>query len=155
MNGSASFGASKNYTDKKIAEMIIDFVYPVGSIYLSINKVSPETFMGGRWELIEEGRVLWTTESNDGGELIDAGLPNIKGDLTVVGGGSSGGWYTTNGAFKEKSSGNRRYWASSNGASAGVSSGFEIDASKSNEIYGKSNTVQPPAIKVYAFKRIS
>ncbi len=155
MNGSASFGASKNYTDKKIAEMIIDFVYPVGSIYLSINKVSPETFMVGSWELIEEGRVLWTTKSNDGGELIDAGLPNIKGDLTVVGGGSSGGWYTANGAFKEKSSGNRRYWASSNGASAGVSNGFEIDASKSNEIYGKSNTVQPPAIKVYAFKRIS
>ncbi len=155
MNGSASFGASKNYTDKKIAEMIIDFVYPVGSIYLSLNKVSPETFMGGKWELIEEGRALWTTESNDGGELIDAGLPNIKGDLTVVGGGSSGGWYTANGAFKEKNSGNRRYWASSNGASAGVSSGFEIDASKSNEIYGKSNTVQPPAIKVYAFKRIS
>lgn len=155
MNGSASFGASKNYTDKKIAEMIINFVYPVGSIYLSINKVSPEIFMGGSWELIEEGRVLWTTESNDGGELIDAGLPNIKGDLTVVGGGSSGGWYTANGAFKEKSSGNRRYWASSNGASAGVSSGFEIDASKSNDIYGKSDTVQPPAIKVYAFKRIS
>lgn len=155
MNGSASFGASKNYTDKKIAEKIIDFVYPVGSIYLSVNKVSPETFMGGRWELIEEGRVLWTTESNDGGELIDAGLPNIKGDLTAVGGGSSGGWFTANGAFKEKSSGNRRYWASSNGASAGVSIGFEIDASKSNDIYGKSNTVQPPAIKVYAFKRIS
>ena len=155
MNGSASLGASKNYTDKKIAEMIIDFVYPVGSIYLSINKVSPETFMGGKWELIEEGRALWTTESNDGGELIDAGLPNIKGDLTLVGGGSSGGWFTANGAIKEKSSGNRRYWASSNGASAGVSSGFEIDASKSNEIYGKSDTVQPPAIKVYAFKRIS
>ena len=155
MNGSASFGASKNYTDKKIAEMIIDFVYPVGSIYLSVNKVSPETFMGGKWELIEEGKALWTTESNDGGELVDAGLPNIKGDLTVVGGGSSGGWYTANGALKEKSSGNRRYWASSNGTSAGVSSGFEIDASKSNEIYGKSNTVQPPAIKVYAFKRIS
>ncbi|MBR3288497.1 MAG: hypothetical protein IKI71_01865, partial [Lachnospiraceae bacterium] len=104
MNGSASFGASKNYTDKKIAEMIIDFVYPVGSIYLSINKVSPETFMGGRWELIEEGRTLWTTISNDGGELIDAGLPNIKGDLTLVGGGSSGGWFTANGAIKEKSS---------------------------------------------------
>ena len=155
MNGSASFGASKNYTDKKIAEMIIDFVFPVGSIYLSVNKVSPETFMGGKWELIEEGKALWTTESNDGGELVDAGLPNIKGDLTVVGGGSSGGWYTANGALKEKSSGNRRYWASSNGTSAGVSSGFEIDASKSNEIYGKSNTVQPPAIKVYAFKRIS
>ena len=155
MNGSASFGASKNYTDKKIAEMIIDFVYPVGSIYLSINKVSPETFMGGKWELIEEGRALWTTESNDGGELIDAGLPNIEGDLTLVGGGSSGGWFAANGAIKEKSSGNRRYWASSNGASAGVSSGFEIDASKSNDIYGKSNTVQPPAIKVYAFKRIS
>ena len=155
MNGSASFGASKNYTDKKIAKMIIDFVYPVGSIYLSVNKVSPETFMCGKWELIEEGRALWTTESNDGGELIDAGLPNIKGDLTLVGGGSSGGWFTANGAIKEKSSGNRRYWASSNGASTGVSIGFEIDASKSNEIYGKSDTVQPPAIKVYAFKRIS
>ena len=155
MNGSASYGAGKSYTDKKIAEVIIDFVYPVGSIYLSINKVSPEIFMGGKWELIEDGRALWTTTKNDGGEFVDAGLPNVKGDLTLVGGGSSGGWFTANGAIKEKGTGNKRYWASSNGATGGVSIGFEIDASKSNEIYGKSDTVQPPAIKIYAFKRIS
>lgn len=32
--------------------------------------------------------------------------------------------------------------------------GFSFDASKSNNIYGKSETVQPPAYKVHFWKRI-
>ena len=155
MNGSTAYGAVKGYVDEKLKSALIDLVYPVGSIYLSINNVSPEVFMAGKWELIEEGRTLWTTTSEDGGELIEAGLPNIKGDLSLTGGGSSGGWLSGNGALKEKSAGNKKFWSASSGSSSGVSTGFEIDASKSNGIYGKSDTVQPPAIKIYAFKRIS
>lgn len=36
----------------------IDEVYPVGSIYMSVNPASPSTFIGGTWEALDDGRVL-------------------------------------------------------------------------------------------------
>lgn len=33
---------------------ILDLVYPIGSIYMSVNSVSPTTFIGGEWERIED-----------------------------------------------------------------------------------------------------
>lgn len=33
-------------------------IYPVGSIYMSTSNVSPETFIGGTWEPMDDGRVL-------------------------------------------------------------------------------------------------
>ena len=155
MNGSAAFGASKNYTDQEVGKILIDFIYPVGSIFITTVKSLPDYFKAGTWELLEEGRVLWTTNGNDGGEFIEAGLPNIKGDLSLTGGGSSGGWISGNGALKEKNTGSKKFWAASSGSTAGVSTGIDLDASKSNGIYGNSDTVQPPAVKVYAYKRVA
>ena len=40
------------------AENIIDLVYPVGSIYMSVNNVSPATFLGGTWEQIKDKFLL-------------------------------------------------------------------------------------------------
>ena len=31
------------------AESILSMVYPVGSVYISVNDVSPEKFLGGKW----------------------------------------------------------------------------------------------------------
>lgn len=33
---------------------LIDMIYPVGSIYMSVNNVSPATFLGGTWEAIRD-----------------------------------------------------------------------------------------------------
>lgn len=38
--------------------LTLDKVYPVGSIYMSMNNVSPATFIGGTWTPLDEGRVL-------------------------------------------------------------------------------------------------
>jgi hypothetical protein len=40
------------------AENIINLVYPVGSIYMSVNNVSPATFIGGTWEQLKDRFLL-------------------------------------------------------------------------------------------------
>lgn len=42
---------------------ILDKIYPVGSVYMSVNNVSPETFLGGTWERLT-GAFLYTAVSS-------------------------------------------------------------------------------------------
>lgn len=44
---------------------LIDKIYPIGSIYMSVNNVSPETLFGGKWEIWGEGRVPVGVKTND------------------------------------------------------------------------------------------
>ena len=44
--------------DNKSLENIINIVYPIGSIYFSVNSVSPQTLFGGTWEQIEDRFLL-------------------------------------------------------------------------------------------------
>lgn len=37
----------------KAQQMLIDAIYPVGSIYMSVNSTSPATLFGGTWEAIK------------------------------------------------------------------------------------------------------
>lgn len=44
-------------------EAMLNFVYPVGSIYMSANNVSPQTFLGGTWQQIQ-GQFLLAASSS-------------------------------------------------------------------------------------------
>lgn len=127
---------------------LLSKVYPVGSIYLSVNNTSPASFLGGTWEQIGANYALWTATSG-AGSTISAGLPNITGYFNDNGHANNGAATGVSGAFYNKSDNNAK---SNNGAASdGYQIGFE--ASRSNSIYGNSSTVQPPAYKVYAWKR--
>ena len=43
---------------------ILDMVYPVGAIYISINEVSPSVLFGGTWEQIQGGLLIGTGNSS-------------------------------------------------------------------------------------------
>ena len=128
-----------------------DDVYPVGSIYLSVAKTvlnsSPASWLGGTWELLPEGYALWTTQQNAyGGTIIGAGLPNIIG--TFQGGASAN--TETSGVFTKETGGNGY------GGSGTKFAKYTFDASANGTtLYGRSNTVQPPAYCVFAWKRIA
>lgn len=54
---------SDTYKLSPEATEIMNLIYPIGSIYMSVNNVSPQTFLGGTWEAIN-GRFLVAQGSN-------------------------------------------------------------------------------------------
>lgn len=131
-------------------------IYPIGSIYLSVNSTSPASLFGGSWEVLAGGYALWTTTtSGEGGKTISAGLPNITGTTPML--NSLWNYEDATGFNDEFSGAMYSYTAISNGpgptGSNKCQTRFGFDANKSNSIYGNSTTVQPPAIKIFAWKR--
>lgn len=77
------------------------------------------------------------------GESLEAGLPNITGVIALSPNPSS--VIGTTGCFSSNGGGGQRAeW----GPTGSFPSGAKFNASKSNAIYGKSDTVQPPALVV-------
>ncbi len=142
-------------------ENIFSKIYPIGSIYLSLSNTSPANLFGGTWEMLPEGYALWTAKSTgEGGQTIAAGLPNITGKVEIWGTDTGRAYMSYDGeVFKSsgQETGNHRLQGNTNSNSATKQKGFTFDASKGgvDPIYGKATTVQPPAIKVYAWKRVS
>ena len=127
--------------------------YPVGSIYQSTNSTSPAALFGGTWEQIASERVLMgASSSHKAGTTVNAGLPNITG--TANGGVLSVSTPQSNGAF-----GATHYDSSLSYLSGDVrrlsTYNRTFDASRSNPIYGASDTVQPAAYYVYIWHRVA
>ena len=134
--------------------------YPVGSIYQSTDPTSPAALFGGTWEEIASDRVLMgASRSHAAGTTVKAGLPNITGSLSE----------TSNNGITSPFRGNKNA-ISSIGALAvteasspycgfagyeGSAYDISFDASRSNPIYGRSNTVQPAAYYVHIWRRVA
>ncbi len=78
---------------------IVDIIYPVGSIYMSINATNPGTLFGGTWEQIKDKFLLACgdtyTNGSTGGEathtLTINEMPNHNHGLGISTGGSIAG----------------------------------------------------------------
>lgn len=53
--------------NKAIYQALLNMVYPVGSIYMSVNSVSPASFLGGTWERIQDKFLLAAGSSHGAG----------------------------------------------------------------------------------------
>ena len=123
--------------------------FPVGSIYQSTARTSPAALFGGTWQEIAQNRVLMGAGSGHAaGTTVEAGLPNITGSFVAD---VKKGEHKVSGAF---TAGNE---IASTGEYNNFSDvyKFSLDASKSNAIYGRSNTVQPAAYYVHIWRRVA
>ena len=105
-------------------------------------------------------------DGHEGGDTVEAGLPNITGVTYFRGLGivnnknQSVVWDTTIGAITTNEStgedaSSYKITYEKTDYSTNKSGKFSFDASNSNLIYGASDTVQPPAYYVYIWRRAS
>ena len=150
---------TKVENNKQQIDAIVNKIYPIGSIYMSMNATSPSTFFGGTWQSIGAGRVLQgADDAHAAGTEIEAGLPNITGTWASRWNSEVRGFHdlTCDGAFYRVTDTSKpgRITAEDGYANNSNHNGYPcFDASKSNAIYGKSDTVQPPALAVYMWQR--
>ena len=151
---------AKSYAGSLNLSLIIDTLLPVGTVYMTENaNFDPNNSWGvGVWVKTAINRVLQgTNDKSKVGTTIDAGLPNITGEVWQDHnhgefGGIHGGQKCYSGAF---TFGKHAAIYSSNWGNFMDAKSVAFDASLSNPIYGSSATVQPPAELVFIWKRIA
>ena len=52
-------------TYKPLVDALLELIYPIGSIYMSVNDTNPADFLGGTWERWGQGRVPVGVDEND------------------------------------------------------------------------------------------
>ena len=124
------------------SEMVCDIVYPVGSIYMSVNSVNPSTLFGGTWAQLKDRFLLGCGDTyvNDtvGGEathtLTVGEMPNH-----------------THGLWNTNSSG----WdLDCLSVSVGARKGYGNNSRTLDQGGGLPHNNMPPYLAVYMWKRI-
>lgn len=125
-------------------------VYPVGSIYMSVNSVSPATLFGGTWERIKDTFLLSAGDTysagDTGGEaehtLTVDEMPSHGHDVNTTHAGTGCGFYRTNASGGSS-------WAMLTGGRSG-SMGYPYAANTGG---GQAHNNMPPFLAVYVWKR--
>lgn len=120
--------------------------------WASNDPTSPASFIGGTWERIEDCTIWGASDTHPAGTTIEAGLPNMTGTIFGVMTYNGGGGYNPNQAL---TSIHEDTTHSRDESGLGHYVKVTLDASRSNSIYGASNTVQPPAYCMYLWRRVA
>ena len=146
---------------------ILDVVYPVGSIYISMNLTTTsqvEALFGGTWVKFADGKTLIGVDSTDtdfnasnmtGGEkthqLTVNELPNIHGEVAIRGyedSAMSAGTSTASGVFSFTSEWSSAYVFNHTPGLLPAKSGITLDVG-SNQAHNNL----PPYVTVYMYRR--
>lgn len=131
-------------------EQILNLVYPVGSVYISANDVSPTTFLGGTWEQLQDRFLLAAgsiyTAGLTGGEashiLTAQEIPKHYHEMLVNNDGSSSMWSPEYGNYLIPAS----YVTSSKQT-------YTATLAQNGAGGGQAHNNMPPYLAVYMWKR--
>lgn len=132
--------------------------HPIGSYYLTEGTENPQDFIGGGWQKLTGRYVLQCSDdTHAAGTTVEAGLPDIQGQFILHASEQANIINTVSGAMtlNAKYTSYRTPAQLTEIAGAQSGGGFTFKASNYNEIYGASDTVQPPARIVNVWKRVS
>ena len=173
---SSEFNELKESTSiESMKKIFLDSIYPIGSIYISYNNVSPQTFLGGKWTsirgkfLFAEDGELNTSIGNEGGEkthkltLSEMPKHDHKGSIDsgeVVSYGASGysvKYGSTYDIQWKESPGTNKYLEGGHGG--GMLKPNSKDSYKTTNIAPSGSDMahnnMPPYLAVYMWRRIS
>ena len=152
-----SANASNNeiVTVEWLKNLVRETLYPIDSIYITVSNRNPTDILGiGTWSIISENRVLQGVSQNiEAGNLIEPGIPDITGFPGAWGFNNVGGaFYEVHDLSENISHGD---WTSSGLRFKASLGETKMDGTIQNNVYGKSNTVQPAAYTVHIWRRIA
>lgn len=158
--GTMSIG-NAGFTKKFISALFL-LMHPAGTPYASENPTSPAELYGGTWERIEDCTIWGASDTHPAGTKLEAGLPNIEGYFCarphMTGNKTAGGpiTYGDGKLFTHLIQGSDNI----DNSLAETSNTYKDDkvsfnASAFNAIYGRSDTVQPPAYCTYIWRRVA
>lgn len=161
LKGTVYIGCEKDSTGGK---SIIDLIYPVGSIYMSVNSADPGTLFGGTWERIKDTFLLSAGDTyaagNTGGSADSVVVSHTHAQKAHSHGFANGDkvWTTASGSTEpgNQISGTGKYYA----ATAKKDYTWRTRTTSetpSIESTGESGVGKnmPPYLAVYVWKRIS
>ena len=146
---------------KMLKSYVVDRVYPIGSIYMSVSSTSPATLFGGTWTQLKDRFLLGAGDTysngNTGGSstvtLTTAQMPSHS-----HGSGASGYYFSTAKPLSTDSVG-RRKMASGTAAYATTASSSADDLGERSATgtagSGSAHNNMPPYIVKYCWERIA
>lgn len=143
---------------------VLNHVYPVGSIYMSMNQVDPGTLFGGTWERVQDTFLLASGSTYGAGTTggsADSVVVSHTHEQTAHSHGFVNGdkvWTTASGSTEQgnKISGNEKYYAATakKDYTWRTRTTSETPDIKSTGESGTGKNM-PPYLAVYVWKRIA
>ena len=140
----------------KVDDSNYNKIYPIGSIYMSINETNPSELFGGEWEQIKDKFLL------SAGDTYNAGTEGGEATHTLTENEMPSHTHTQN-AHTHTIGSLKRYDTSGNGAAA-VGDGYgniqnyktgSTTATNQNTGGSQSHNNMPPYLAVYCWVRIA
>lgn len=135
----------------KTQQQLVDTIYPVGSVYISINATDPKNLFGGTWERIKDTFLLSAGDTysagSTGGEakhtLTEAEMPRHMHPLIA-----------SDGSYSSAGSGYYHMQPSFEGWSGGTVRTIYYNSSRADYVgEGQEHNNMPPYLTVYMWKR--
>ena len=135
----------------------ISSVYPIGSIYMSVNSTDPSTLFGGSWERIQDRFLLASGNSYGAGSTGGSAKATLPSHTHTFGSNGYDLWVAKRGKGSTEPgnqiSGDAKYYASAKGGSTANYKWLSSVDSKGVSDVSQAN--MPPYLAVYVWQRLS